>query len=184
MPLPTTDLPSRQFQRLHGAKRRAADFRLNPSHRFSHPNAPGGLLYLGEDFDTCVWECFGDKILEDGAGIARSTWNLRMLSRIVIQAPLQICDLTDLNVRRELGLDMSALGHTNFDIPHAWGLAIQTHPQQPDGLRYSSRFTSRPCLALFERPGIAAKLVVEALGLLPDLDESGGFLDTHRIALV
>lgn len=81
-------------------------------------------------------------------------------------------------------MDLCPLAHTNLDIPHAWGLAIQTHPSLPDGLRYLSLYTDQPCLALFERPGISTKLTAEALELLPDLDEADAFLDTHRIALV
>jgi hypothetical protein len=181
--LPTVSIKWNHCLRIHGDQWNGAQFRLTDRHRFSHPDAPSGLLYLGENFDTCVWERFGDAIL-DPYGIGREVWNECRLTRIAFVEPLKICDLTDLATRRTLGVDLSALNHTNLAIPQAWGLAIQTHPAQPDGLRYLSRFTDQPCFALFERPGISAKLATEPLELLPDLDEDDAFLDTHRIALV
>jgi hypothetical protein len=181
--LPAVPLQPRNLLRIHSGKRDGAEFRLSENHRFSHPDAPGGLLYLGENFETCAWERFGDIVLE-GSGIGLSVWNGCRLSRIGFLQPLDICDLTELATRRALGVDLSALEHTNLDIPQAWGLAVQTHPSQPDGLRYLSRFTDKPCIALFDRPGISAKLSTEPLALLPDLDEAGAFLETHRIALV
>jgi hypothetical protein len=182
-PLPVTSLVGLNTFRVHSAKYPASLFRLNPSHHFSHADAPGGLLYLGEEVETCFWECFGDGILDPGSTLARVDLESRRLSRIFSQSTFKLCDLTDLSTRRKLGIDLSALKHTELDIPHAWGLAIQSHPDAPDGLRYFSRFTGRPCLALFERPGTAAKLEEIPLALLPDLDETGDFLATHAIAL-
>lgn len=183
-PLPVTSVEGLDTVRVHLANYPAAQFRLNPFHRFSHPDAPGGLLYLGEDVETCFWECFGDGILDPGSTLARVDLENRRLSRIISQGRFKICDLTDLSTRRTLGLDLSALKHTELDVPQAWGLAIQSHSEKADGLRYFSRFTGRPCLALFERPGTAAKLTEIPLALLPDLDETEHFLAANAIALV
>ncbi len=170
--------------RIHCAKFPAAQFRLNPSHRFSHPDAPGGLLYLGEDLETCLWECFGDEILDPGSMLARVDLENRRPSRIVSPARFRLCDLTDLSTRRSLGLDLSATKHAELDVPQAWGLAIQSHPDKADGLGYHSRFTGRPYLALFERPGTAAKFKEIPRALLPDLDETESLFAANAIALV
>ncbi len=180
--LPISELGTLEAFRIHSVRFPAVSFRLNPEHRFSHPNAPGGLLYMGEDLETCLWECFGDEIL-DHSSIAKVDWGKR-LSKISSTAHLRICDLTVLPVRRTLGLDLSAMKHTELDVPQAWGLAIQNHPDAVDGLRYFSRFTGNPCVVLFERPGLAAKLRESPVSLLTELDTADDFLDANSIAFV
>ncbi len=181
-PLPVSASCPQEAFRIHSAKFPAVSFRLNPEHRFSHPDAPGGLLYMGEDLETCLWECFGDQILNHSA-IARVDWG-RRLSKIAWTIPLNLCDLTLLSVRRTLGLDLSAMKHTELDVPQAWGRAIQNHPDAVDGLRYFSRFTGSPCIVLFERPGLAAELRETPVSLLAALDTADDFLDANSIALV
>jgi RES domain len=181
-PLPVSAVGARDTFRVHSVRFPAVSFRLNPDHRFSHPKAPGGLLYLGEDIETCLWECFGDEILNHSA-IAKVDWGKR-LSKIAWAIPLKVCDLTLLSVRRTLGLDLSAMKHTELDVPQAWGLAIQNHPAKVDGLRYLSRFTGSPCIALFECPGLAARLRETRVSLLAELDTADDFLNANSIALV
>ena len=181
-PLPVSAVETLDAFRVHSVRFPAISFRLNPEHRFSHPHAPGGLLYLGEDLETCLWECFGDEILDHSA-IAKVDWGKR-LSRVAATTRLKICDLTILSVRRELGLDLSAMKHTELDVPQAWGLAIQNHPDAVDGLRYFSRFTGNPCIALFERPSLASRLRETPVSLLAELDTADDFLDANSIALV
>jgi len=181
-PLPVSAPVMLEAFRIHSVRFPAISFRLNSEHRFSHPDAPGGLLYLGEDLETCLWECFGDEILNHST-IAKVDW-CKQLSKIASTTRLNLCDLTILSVRRALGLDLSAMKHTEFDVPQAWGLAIQNHPDAVDGLRYLSRFTGNPCIVLFARPGLAAKLRETPVSLLAALDTADDFLDANRIALV
>jgi len=183
-PLPLSQTKPVEAIRVHSVQFPAISFRLNPDHRFSHPDAPGGLLYMGEDLETCLWECFGDAILDKGSKITRVLWQSRMVSRITFASPPRICDLTSLSVRRTLGIDLSAMKHTELDVPQAWGLAIQNHPDKVDGLRYFSRFTGNPCVALFERPGLASQLRETPVSLLAELDTADNFLDANSIALV
>lgn len=180
--LPTAPMDLKGL-RVHATGFPAIRFRLSANHRFSHPDAAAGLLYLGEDLETCLWECFGDAILDPGSIIAESDWNIRCASRIVA-TDLKICDLTDLATRRKLGVDLSALKHPNLAIPQVWGLAIQSHPDAADGLRFLSRFTGRRCFALFERPGLIGRLKEIQLSLLSDLDEAEDFLEANSITLV
>lgn len=48
--LPTVSIMWSHCLRIHSDKWNAAQFRLSDRHRFSHPDAPGGLLYWGENF--------------------------------------------------------------------------------------------------------------------------------------
>lgn len=181
-PLPVSAPGALETFRIHSVRFPAVSFRLNPEHRFSHPDAPGGLLYLGEDLETCLWECFGDEILNHST-IAKVDWHKQLSTITWITAPI-LCDLTALPVRRTLGLDLSAMKHTELDVPQAWSLAIQNHPNAVDGLRYFSRFTGKPCCVLFERPGLAAQLQETPVSLLAELDTADDFLDANSIALV
>ena len=183
-PLPVSESEPLEALRVHSVQFPAISFRLNPDHRFSHPAAPAGLLYMGEDLETCLWECFGDAILDKGSEITRALWQSRRVSRITFVSPPNLCDLTILSVRRELGMDLSAMKHTELDVPQAWGLAIQNHPDAVDGLRYLSRFTGNPCIALFKRPDLASRLRETPVSLLAELDTADDFLDANSIALV
>jgi len=170
--------------RVHGPGRAAIGFRSEATHRFSHPDIPGGLLYLGLETETCLWERFGDELLDGQARLAKSVWTNSRLSRVRSTDSLKICDLTDDAARLRLGVDLTALMHSDLAVPQAWGLAIFRHPATVDGLRYLSRLNQQPCLVLFERPGLAARLKETLVGTLPDLDEASEFLTNHAIALV
>lgn len=169
--------------RVHGANHPPVQFRTVPGHRFSHPDAPSGLLYLGNASNTCLWEVFGD-IMLDSCGISARRWENSHLSRIRSDATFRICDLTNENTRLQLGTDLSALMSTDLRVPHAWGLAIQNHPAVIDGIRYLSRFDSLPCLVLFERPWMAGRLEAISLGTLHESAEANTFLTEHAISLI
>lgn len=183
-PLPVKILTGFKALRVHGIPYPAVQFRLASSHRFSHPDAPGGLLYAGGDLETCLWECFGDSILDPGSRISRARWMNQRVSWIESSSSFRICDLTDTKVRSALKVNLSALKHTDLDVPQAWGLAIQTHPDEVDGLCYMSRFTGKQCTVLFERSDLALKLKSKTEGNLVDLDEGVQFLSDNEIALV
>jgi hypothetical protein len=142
------------------------------------------LLYVGRDLETCLWECFGDSILDPGSVISSARWLNQRVSRIRASGAFRICDLTDAKTRTALKVDLSALKHTNLDVPQAWGYAIQMHPDTVDGLLYLSRFTGKSCMVLFERKGIATKLKSKTEGDLVDLEEASRFLSDNDIALV
>ena len=183
-PIPLTLCSGLEFLRVHGLDFPAINFRLYSGHRFSHPDSPSGLLYGADDLETCLWECFGDGIFDHDSVISLTVWDSRKVSRITASSAFKICDLTDLQTRTALRLDLSALKNHELSIPQAWGLAIQNHPDTIDGIRYLSRFTSKPCVALFQRTEISAKLKEKAISMLSDLDAAEEFLETNAIALV
>lgn len=183
-PLPTVVLKNWIGLRVHSIPRRAVQFRLTPSHRFSHPDASKGLLYLAEDLETCLWESFGDAVLNPGSLIPRSQWMNKRVSQIQIKENLKVVDLTTTKTRSALKVDLSALKHPELEVPQAWGLAIQNHPEQVDGFYYHSRFTNGRCLTLFDRKGMNSKLKSKKMGDLGDLQAASFFLDENDIALV
>jgi hypothetical protein len=140
-------------------------------------------LYLAEDLETCLWERFGDDILNPGSRVSRALWLSRTVSRV--QAPaLQLCDLADERTRRRAHVDLSALKHTDLAVPQAWGAALQRHPTSFDGLRYTSRFNDRACFALFERNDLSARLRASPVGDLGLMREGDDFLKRYGVALI
>lgn len=182
--LPCLQVASLQGIRVHGGHRPAISFRKITSHRFTHPNAPEGLMYLAEDLETCLWECFGDAILDPGARIPLVKWNQSQTSEIGMNHSLLVCDLTDLSTRRQLGLDLSALNHADLAVPQAWGLAIQKHPASVAGFFFPSRFTGRRCLVLFDRPAIAMSLSSRHGESLPEIADAVEFINRNEIMLI
>jgi hypothetical protein len=182
--LPTLNVASFHGIRVHGGHRSAISFRKITSHRFTHPDAPEGLMYLAEDLETCLWECFGDAILDPGARIPHLKWSQSQTSEIRLNQPLPVCDLTDLDTRRQLGLDLSALNHSDLVVPQAWGLAIQTHPASVGGFYFPSRFTGKRCLVLFDRPPVAAALSSSPGNTLPEIIDAADFINRNQIKLV
>jgi hypothetical protein len=185
----TSDLPyiilkGLNALRVHDKVHPAIRFRIVAGHRFSHSESPGGLLYLGESLPTCLWECFGDELLDNQKRLSASRWAKSHTSRVHSAASFKLCDLTDEKTRLALGVDLSALMHTDLSIPQAWSLAIQNHPAQVDGLRYLSRLNNEPSLVIFERLGATSKLEETFIGTLAELDEATAFLAQHSICLV
>jgi RES domain-containing protein len=140
-------------------------------------------MYLAATVSTCIWERFGDDILNPGSPVPRSVWTRRQLSKIRV-SKVRVCDLTDENVRAQVGVDLSALHHTDLSVPQAWGLAVQEHRNSFDGLLYPSRFDGQRCLALFDRPGLRDGLVVLSTVDLVASDEANAFLLEKQIALI
>ncbi|MCX6877113.1 MAG: RES family NAD+ phosphorylase [Verrucomicrobia bacterium] len=184
MTLPVRNVVLIHGLRVHGDHRPAIGFRKITTHRFTHSDAPGGLMYLAEDLETCLWECFGDAILDPGAEISHAKWSHSRASEIGLKSPLLVCDLTDLATRKHLGLDLSALNHTDLMVPQAWGLAIQTHQDKADGFLFPSRFTGKRCLVLFDRPSVVAKLDSKLGKHLPEIDVACEFIAKNLINLV
>jgi len=141
-------------------------------------------MYFAEDLETCLWECFGDPILDPGAEISHVKWFHSQASEIGLNRPLLVCDLTDMATRRHLGLDISALNHADLAVPQAWGLALQTHRDNIDGFFFPSRFTGKRCIVLFDRPSVVAKLTSKPEEYLPKIDGACEFISKNHINLV
>jgi hypothetical protein len=132
---------------------------------------------------VCLWEYFGDDVFGGRHVISASKWDGCSLSRINIPE-VKVCAVSLEPTRNAMGLDKASLLASDLSVTQAWGLAVQQHPAGFEAMKYSSRFIDQPCLALFDRGGMAARLQETMLGELKALDEAVGWLENHKVALV
>ena len=144
-------------------------------------DCPYPLLYLGVDLDTCLFERFGDQAYDHQKAISQSLWNAHRVSSVQIP-DLYLCDLTKASTLSALVVDLSALMHTEVAAPQQWGLAIQRHPANFQGIKYKSRFNGKTCLALFQRDGIENRLREITGHTLANDDASVDWLDKHKVS--
>lgn len=185
LPLPVKTCSPGVLYRVHEAVYGPVYFSRNEGHRFSRGDSPFPHLYLAEEPETCLLERFGGELLKPRHPpvLSAKVWSGCVLSAITVPR-LKICDFTDAATRLAAKTDLSALTHHELEIPQAWGLAVQRHPAGFDGLRYLSRFNHKPCLVLFDRGGLAAKLKAKRAGGLTDFPKALEFLDKFQVALV
>jgi hypothetical protein len=77
----------------------------------------------------------------------------------------------------------TALMHTDLHAPQAWGLAIQRHPANLQGIKYRSRFNAKACVTLFKRDGLETRLPEKRLPSLLRNNDATNWLDKHKISL-
>lgn len=181
--IPFTRQPQRGWFRVHKAGSPPILFGKFPHHRFSHPDCPFQLLYLGATIQTCLWEVFGDDVFQGNRAISTGRWRGCSLSQIVVPE-LKVCAVSLERTRDAMSVDKASLLAADLTVPQAWCLAVQGHPAGFEAIKYSSRFLDQPCLALFDRGGLQARLRVKALGALSSLDAAVDWLDERKAALV
>ena len=181
--IPMSRQPKRHWFRVHRSERPAIDFGIRPHHRFSHVESPFPLLYVRGSLSTCLWEYFGDDVFRGRQVISRVKWDGCSLSRIEV-AQLRVCSMGDGRTREAMRVDVSAVYDADLQIPQSWSLAIQRHPSGFEAIRYLSRFSDEPCLAVFDRSGIQDRLKETPMGSLNELDEAVQWLTERGAALV
>lgn len=181
--IPVTRQPQRVWYRVHRAGASAATFGRFQHHRFSHPKCPFALLYVGASAQTCLWEYFGDDVFQGNRVISAAKWSGCCLTQIFVPE-LKVCAVTLERTRDAMSVDKASLMAADLSVPQAWGLAVQGHPAAFEAIKYPSRFLDQPCLALFDRGGLAARLRVRAMGPLSSLDAAVAWLDERKAALV
>jgi hypothetical protein len=181
--IPVTRQPQRIWFRAHWSGSEAVRFRKQPHHRFSHPNCPFPLLYLGATIQTSLWEVFGDDVFQGQRVISAAKWAGYCVSKIVVPE-LKVCGVNLERTRDAMSVDKASLMAADLSILQAWGLAVQEHPGGFEAIKYSSRFLDQPCLALFDRGGIEARLQATILESLSNLDAAVDWLDERKAALV
>ncbi len=181
--IPVTRQPRRTWFRVHRSSAAAVQFGIRSHHRFSHANCPFPLLDVAASIPACLWECFGDDVFGGRRVISTARWTGCSLSQITVPQ-LKVCAVSQEPTRDAMGVDKASLLATDLSIPQAWGLAVQQHPAAFDAIKYSSRFIDQPCLALFDRGGMAGQLRETLLGPLNSLDAAVDWLDERQAALV
>lgn len=161
-------------------------FSKNDANRFSPSAGPCGALYVAADPETCLMETYGDRIYgfkqrNEQVALPDSDWKSRHVALLTVPA-LPICDLTNPKTLQECGVDATALVYPELAVPQAWAVAIMQHPANFAGIRYLSRFTHAPCLAIFDRvPNVGVR---RSLGSLPTIAAADRILEQFNIALV
>ena len=181
--IPQTRQPMRNWFRVHRTGVSAVHFGIYPHHRFSHANCPFPFLYAGVNLSVCLWEYFGDDIFNGRHAISAGKWNGCSLSRIKVPQ-VKACAVSLESTRNAMAVDKASLLAADITVPQAWGLAVQQHPTAFEAIKYSSRFIDQPCLALFDRGGMAIRLHETLLGELNNLHEAVDWLDDRQVALV
>jgi RES domain len=141
------------------------------------------MLYVGASLSVCLWEYFGDEIFAGRHVISAAKWNSCSISQISVPS-LKACATSLEATRNAMGVDKASLLAADIRIPQRWGLAVQQHPAAFEAIKFSSRFVHQPCLALFDRGGMAEKLHEVLLGDLTDIETAVDWLDEQKAALV
>lgn len=181
--IPVTRQPQRAWFRVHRSGSPAIQFGIRAHHRFSHPDCPFALLYIGASISACLWEYFGDDVFGGRRVISAAKWSDCSLSRLAVPQ-LKVCAFGLEPTRDAMGVDKSSLMAIDLGVPQSWGLAVQQHPAGFEAIKYSSRFVAQPCLALFDRGGMPTRLQETPLGPLNGLDAAVDWLHERRAALV
>jgi hypothetical protein len=172
----------RLWCRVHQSQFGAIHFSLRDIHRFSHPDCPYPYLYLGCDMATCLFERFGDEMYDRTLAIAFSLWQGHSITAIRVPA-MHLCDLTSAKTLSALRVDLSTLMHNDLKTPQAWGLALQRHPANFQGIKFKSRFNDKVCLAIFNRDHIEKRIKETAGRSLLDSDAAADWLHEHKVSL-
>ncbi|MHC1764255.1 MAG: RES domain-containing protein [Verrucomicrobiia bacterium] len=152
--IPSSRQRVRQWFRIHRAGQEPLRFARLAHHRFSHPDCPYPLLYLGATIQTCLWEVFGDDMFQNKRIISLDKWQGRRISQVTVPE-LRVCACNQLSTRSVMRVDKASLLASSLAVPQAWGLAVQP------ALRSKPLFASR-------NPGVrCSDLVRRSRGHLP-----------------
>lgn len=157
-------------------------FDATDRHRFNAPAGQFGTLYAGSD-DACAFiETFGRDL--DLRVVASSELAARGRSRVEIVRDLRVVDLTGPGLAQIRADGRLTTG--DYTVAQRWSLALHEHPDQPDGVIWTSRFDpSRVCLAVYDRARLSIRTV--PIGGLADprfAADLAVILDRYSIGLV
>ena len=126
-------------------------FRATGQHRFDDPTLSFGTLYCARDFGTC----FLETLLRGASGliVRKTDYRTRSHAILLLDARrLKLVDLFSTAGVTSTGLDLSLLAGRDYAATQAIAALIYSHPQQPHGIAYRSRFDpDQPAIALFDR---------------------------------
>ena len=146
-----------------------------PAFRFDSNTGAFGVLYAAEMPDGAFVETLlrnPSRLMVDWSEIAA-----RSYSELLANKDLRLVDATGSGLSR-LGTT-AALSTGPYDPCGLWSDALFHHPEQPDGIIYSSRHNPKKfSIALFGRPDMKLS-VLGTVPLTEMLDEVAEFLDRH-----
>ncbi|NOZ85582.1 MAG: RES family NAD+ phosphorylase [Deltaproteobacteria bacterium] len=177
--LPIVDCTKEWFT-LQPTKAHWPFFSRNQISRFDDPQRRYGTFYVGEDIFCCFVEVYGR---EAGTNIVTETeLNSRDLFVVRPTEPIRLVNLSTGYGMKRVGVD-NRLCTGDYEVAQHWSRAFYEHRQQPDGLRYRSRYDpSRVCAVVFDRA--RAKLEVKNLGKLIDNELLFDVLNYYEYGLI
>jgi hypothetical protein len=119
--IPVTRQPRRNWFRVYKSDSPAVQLGKLLHHRFSHPDCPFPLLYVGATIQTCLWEVFGDDVFEKKRAIPFGKWGGSCLSQIVVPE-LKVCAVSLERTRDAMSVDKASILAADLTIPQAWEL--------------------------------------------------------------
>jgi hypothetical protein len=177
--LPISEV-DREWYRSHSTRRRAIYFGRNRAYRFDAPDGEYGVLYVGAYAHVAFIETF--QIAGIHPFVTESELKRRSLARIHTRRPLRLVNLGESGALTRIGAD-ARICVASYGVSQRWSRAIQSHPEQPDGILYRPRHDpSRLAAAFFDR--IADQVTAENLGTWLDQRTTAEVLDTYGVALV
>lgn len=151
--------------------------------RFDAPHDEFGVLYASQHFDACVAETiirnrFEGKVLP--LQIEETEISTRSISTLMTSSgQLRLADLTQPLVH--LGGDAQVLTDPNYLVPNLWSLAIQNHPENVNGIYFTSRYANIASVAIFDRTSVWQS---GSPTWLMDSLEMASYLDKYNIGLL
>jgi hypothetical protein len=171
----------REWYRSHPTRRGAIYFGRNRAYRFDAPDGEYGVLYVGADQHVAFIESF--QIAGIHPAVTESKLRERSLSRIQTRRPLRLLNLGETGALTRIGAD-ARIFTASYTVSQRWSRAIQTHPEEPDGILYRPRHDpARFAAAFFDR--VADSVTAETLGTwLDQRAVLADVLDTYGVALI
>lgn len=149
-----------------------------PEQRYDDPDGLYKVLYAARDLPTA----FGETLVRVPTitDIVSTDVMVRGRSELATTRPLRLFPLLDERVSAH-GLSFTELHGSDYGS--TWRISSEIHADSDaDGILYTSRFTNRQCVALFDRArgGIAATAIM-GVALTPELaaDLAGRFGKTY-----
>ena len=178
--LPIVELPvGTAVVRIHTVGRGPRYFGRTGQARFDAPDGSYGVCYCGLD-DAAA---FVETILRDQdlGGIALADLVSHAIADGMFIRPLRLVGFGGTGLRRLRAT--AGTVHATYRVTHAWSHALWTHPDQPDGIRYRSRFDDdQQCIALFDRAAAAVRFAASTP--LPSVPlRLGTVFDRYGLAL-
>jgi hypothetical protein len=178
--LPIVELPAgTTVVRIHTLGRDPRFFGRAGQGRFDAPDGSYGVCYCGLD-DSAA---FVETILRDQdlGGIAREDLASRAIADGMFTRPVRLVAFGGTGLRRLRAT--AGTVHAPYHVTHEWSRALWSHPDQPDGIRYRSRFDDdQHCVALFDRAAGAVRFAASAALAVVPL-RLGKMLDRYGLAL-
>ena len=183
--LPTVALPpGSSFVRIHRNDRSPIFFSPGsgkaPIGRFDSSSGAFGALYMAYSFEGA----FAETVLRNPGRrlISLKEISDRSLTVLGISRSIRLVEMRGTGLQA-LGVD-NAITTGPYEPCSVWADALFAHPDQPDGIAYSSRHDpDQVCVALFSRPDTDVDVASGAVPLTDMLAEVAGVLRRYRKGL-